>query len=399
MENISNWKKNTYKFIASQSISMVGSMLVQYAIVFHITLSTKSAIMMMISTVVSFLPQMLISFFSGVWADRYDRKLIIMLSDGGIAIATLLVALLYQFGYGSIWALFVVSAARSLGQGIHGPASNSLIPSLVPEDQLMKVNGIQQSIQSIFSLAAPAISGFILANASLSSIFYIDVITAAIAIVALVFIKLPRQVRVVEKNKMFYELKEGLKYINSSAFIKGCMIYSATMNFLIVPASTYTALYIAIKFGEEVWRLSVNEMLFGGGMIIGGLIITLWGGFKSRVKTVAMASLILGIANAVLGIVNNFYLFVAFTGVIGIAFPCFNVPAMTMLQENIDPDKMGRVISFFMILSTTIIPLATIIYGPLAQHFGVAPLYIASGVGMLVQAIWVVKSKSFKGYS
>jgi DHA3 family macrolide efflux protein-like MFS transporter len=137
--NLKNWQKNVILFLASQIISVFGSMLVQYAITWYITLETQSGVMMMISIICGILPAFFLAPFAGVWADRYDRKMLIILADSLIAVATLVIAILFLIGYDSIWLLFVVSAVRALGAGIQMPAISAFLPQIVPEDKLTKV--------------------------------------------------------------------------------------------------------------------------------------------------------------------------------------------------------------------------------------------------------------------
>ena len=151
-----NWKTKIILFLTAQTISLFGSSLVQYAIIWYITLTTSSGVMLTISTVCGFLPQIAISLFAGVWIDRYDRKKMIMLSDGIIAIATLVLAILFLTGYKSIWLLFIVLLIRSAGTGVQTPAVNALIPQIVPKEYLMKVNGINSSITSLIMFLSPA---------------------------------------------------------------------------------------------------------------------------------------------------------------------------------------------------------------------------------------------------
>lgn len=163
-EQLKKWKKNISLFLASQSVSLFGSSLVQYAIIWYITLTTQSGIMMTISTVCGFLPQLLISSFGGVWADRYNKKHIIVISDSAIAISTLIVAILFITGVESIWILFIALAIRSFGAGVQTPTVNAIVPNIVPQEKLMKVNGINTTIQSIILILSPAAARSINAN-------------------------------------------------------------------------------------------------------------------------------------------------------------------------------------------------------------------------------------------
>lgn len=202
---MSNWKRDVTLFISGQTLSLLGSSLVQYSILWYITLNTQSGFMMTISIICGFLPTFLLSPVAGVWADRYNRKTLIIIADSFIALSTLVMAILFLMGYGSIWLLFVVSAARGIGSGIQTPAIGAIIPQIVPEDQLTRVSGINSSIQSTIMLISPMISGVLLSAASIEVIFFIDVITAAIAVFVLVFyLKIPAHAKALSAQATDY---------------------------------------------------------------------------------------------------------------------------------------------------------------------------------------------------
>src|SRR5690606_37756188 len=156
------WRRNIILFLTSQTISLFGSMLVQYAIMWYITLTTESGMMMTVFILCGFLPTFILSPVAGVWADRYNRKRLIMLADSLIAIATLILAILFLMGYDAIWLLFVMAAVRAFGTGIQMPAVGAILPQIVPKDMLTKVNGINGSIQAIIMFVSPLVSAALL---------------------------------------------------------------------------------------------------------------------------------------------------------------------------------------------------------------------------------------------
>lgn len=149
---MANWKKNTILFLGSQTLTLLGSSLVQYAIMWYITLNTQSGVMMTIYILCGFLPTFLLSPFAGVWADRYNRKMLIIISDSLIAVATLILAIILYNGYSAFWLLFFIAAIRALGGGVQTPTIGAILPQFVPKEHLTKVNGINSSIQSIVML-------------------------------------------------------------------------------------------------------------------------------------------------------------------------------------------------------------------------------------------------------
>lgn len=236
--NENNWRMNIILFLTAQTISLFGSSLVQYAIIWYITLTTSSGAMLTISTVCGFLPQIAISLFAGVWIDHYDRKKMIMLSDGIIAIATLILAILFLTGYKSIWMLFIVLLIRSAGTGVQTPAVNALIPQIVPKDYLMKVNGINSSITSLIMFLSPAVSAVILSVTSIETTFFIDVITAIIGISIMFIIQVEGHVNVGGKQKSNLQgIKEGFAYLKENVCMKRLLVLLIIIMILISPAA------------------------------------------------------------------------------------------------------------------------------------------------------------------
>lgn len=189
----------------------------------HITLTTKSGMMMTLFIVCGFIPTFLLSPFAGVWADRFNRKFLIMIADAMIAIVTLILAITLLQGYDEIWLLFVIAAVRALGAGIQTPAVGAILPQIVPEDKLTKVNGINGSLQALMMFVAPIVSATLLTMATIEVIFFIDVVTAAIAIFILFFfLKIPLHKKASDKQTTSYfdDFKQGLSYINNHSFLK-----------------------------------------------------------------------------------------------------------------------------------------------------------------------------------
>ncbi|NCA63168.1 MFS transporter [Bacillus cereus] len=388
-----NWKTKIILFLTAQTISLFGSSLVQYAIIWYITLTTSSGVMLTISTVCGFLPQIAISLFAGVWIDRYDRKKMIMLSDGIIAIATLVLAILFLTGYKSIWLLFIVLLIRSAGTGVQTPAVNALIPQIVPKEYLMKVNGINSSITSLIMFLSPAASAAILSIASIETTFFIDVITAMIGISIMLIIQVEGHVNAENKQKSNLQgIKEGFSYLKENVFIKRLIVLLIIIMILISPAAFLTPLMVTRSFGAEMWRLTASEMTFSAG----GVLIAAWGGFRNRMHTTALACALYGLLMIGLGIAPIFIMYLVFNFLIGITMPCFNTPVTVLLQEKVEPSMHGRMFSLVQIANSCALPLGMIIFGPLSDMFSVEILLIYAGIFVLFCAMYIVLSKRFE---
>jgi MFS transporter, DHA3 family, macrolide efflux protein len=393
---MNHWKRNTILFLGSQTISLFGSALVQYAIMWYITLNTQSGVMMTISIICGFVPTFFLSPFAGVWADRYNRKMLIILSDSLIAISTLILAILFLMGYEALWLLFLMSAIRAIGTGIQGPAVGAILPQLVPEDKLTKVNGTNGSIQALIMLVAPMVSAALLTMASMEAIFFIDVVTAAIAIfILLTYLHIPIHAKAAEKQTTSYltDLKQGFTYIQNHAFVKKFFMFFAFFFVLAAPVAFLTPLQVTRSFGDDVWRLTAIEITFSIGMMLGGVFMASWGGFKNKIHTMTLAALVMGACTFALGIIPNFWIYIVFMGIVGVAMPIFNTPSTVLLQEKVEGDYLGRVFGVLGMISTSMMPLGMLIFGPISDMIDIEWLLIGTGILMFIQGFFLVGSK------
>ncbi|MDU4697454.1 MAG: MFS transporter [Paenibacillus sp.] len=391
------WRRNIILFLSSQTISLFGSSLVQYAIMWYITLNTKSGIMMTLYIICGFIPTFLLSPVAGVWADRYNRKWLIMLADGMIAFATLILAILFLMGYKEASLLFVMAAIRALGSGVQTPAVGAILPQIVPADRLTKVNGINGSIQAVIMFVSPIVSAALLTVATIETIFFVDVVTAAIAILTLLlYFRIPTHQRASDQpsSSYFGDLKEGLAYIRRQAYLKSFFAFMAVFFILMAPAAFLTPLQVTRSYGEEVWRLTAIEIAFSVGMMAGGGLIAAWGGFKNKVHTMTLATVLMGACTLLLGVVPVFWIYLAFMALFGVAMPAFNTPTMTMIQEKVDEGYMGRIFGVFSMISTSMMPIGMLIFGPMADAIAIEWLLIATGLLILILSIFLGRNQA-----
>lgn len=382
--------------MSGQTLSLFGSMLVQFAITWHITLTTQSGIMVTLSIIFGFLPTFFLSPFAGVWADRYNRKLLIILSDSLIAVATLILAILFFMGFSSVWLLLAASAVRSLGGGIQSPAVGAFLPQLVPQDKLAKVNATNSTIQSMISLVAPMISGALLSISTIETIFFIDVVTAALAVLILVFflhVPAHAKAREAQTSSYFDDMLEGIRYIKNHGYVKTFFMFTALFFILLTPAAFLTPLQVARSFGDDVWRLTSIEVTFSVGMILGGVLMVYWQGFKNKVYTMIISLLFNGIIILALGITPNFWVYLVLMGLIGLVIPVFNTPATVLLQQKVEESYLGRIFGVMSMIASSMMPLGMLIFGPIADYIKIEWLLIATGFLMAVQSLFMIKNK------
>jgi len=394
------WKKKGISFITSQAITLFGSSIVQMAIVWYVTMQTSSGIWLTILTLSSFLPQMIISPFAGVWADRYNKKKIIILADVLIAISTLILAIFLQLNNlvdTSLIAIVIVSIIRSIGTGIQTPTVNSMIPLLVPEDKLMKFNGINSSIQSVIQFASPLVAGGILVLGSISNILFIDVITAIIGVGILSFIKIEQKYiqKVEEKASTINDIKEGIKFSISDKLIGKLLLIYGIFIFLSVPSSFMSSLIITRNFGQDYMYLSICETIGFVGMFLGGLLLGTWGGFKNRNKTLTLGIILYSVFAIALGLVTQYWLFVVIMFLISFSIPIIQTTTMTLLQEKVQIEMQGRIFSLLNAIFSGLMPLGMILFGVLADIVSINYLIILAGVILLLIGIGIPLFKSF----
>ncbi|MFC4775812.1 MFS transporter [Paenibacillus sp. GCM10023252] len=391
-----HWKRNITLFLSGQVFSLFGSSLVQYAIMWHVTLTTKSGLMMAIFIICGFVPTFLLSPFAGVWADRYNRKLLIMIADGMIASVTLLLAITFMLGYDELWLLFAIAAVRALGAGIQTPAVGAILPQIVPEEQLTRINGINGSLQALMMFVAPIVSATLLTVASIETIFFIDVGTALIAIlILLLFLRIPRHQKAAEQQTTSYmdDFRQGISYIQTHSFLKPFFLFLAIFFLLMAPAAFLTPLQVTRSFGDDYWRLTAIEIAFSVGMMAGGAFIASWGGFRNKIYTMTIATLMMGLCTIALGIVPVFWIYLAVMAVFGVAIPIFSTPSTVLLQEKVDENYMGRIFGVFGMISTSMMPLGMLLFGPLADIIEIEWLLIVTGLFIVILSIFFIRSK------
>jgi DHA3 family macrolide efflux protein-like MFS transporter len=380
------WARRVGLFLTAQTISVFGSFLVQYAIMWHLTLTTKSGVVLALAAIFGFLPQAIVSIFAGVWADRVNRKIMIIAADASIALATLGLALLMLSGVSDLWLIFLVMAVRSVGAGVQMPAVSAVIPQIVPADKLMRINGINSSIQSVIGLLAPVAAAAVYANMSIVPIFFIDVVTAIIGISIFSFIRVPSLERVSAEDKPSYfaDLKDGMNYIFSHDLVRWVMGIFAVVFLLAVAPSNLSPLFIARNFGTEVWKLTVAEVLFSIGMALGGVALATFASKVNKISLIIATSISFGFLSIEMGLSPNLIVFYALFFVIGLIVPSFFTSAMTTLQETVEPERQGRVFGFVGIVISVAMPIGMSVLGPLADVFPVENLLVASGVAMII---------------
>lgn len=383
------WRKRTILFLTSQCITLFGSTLVQMALVWYATMQTASGAWVAAFTVCAYLPQFLISFLGGVWADRYSRKWLIICADALISFVTLLMLLAIPYIPSKpalLGGLLLMSVIRSLGAGIQTPAVNAVIPQLVPGSQLMHYNGINATMQSIVQFAAPAAAGAIFAVSTLGTTLMVDIVTAALGIGLLSCLLIPRQNTPAKKASVFSDMKIGVNYAFSNRLIGKLLIVYGLFTFLCVPAGFLAGLFVRRVFGETYWYLTAVELVGFAGMMAGGIVMSLWRGLKSQGKTLAAGLGAFGMFAAGMGVSKNFVLYLVFMFFYGIALTMVQTSATTLLQEKTESSIQGRVFGLMGTMYSGFLPLGMVLFGSLADVMPLQWIMVCSGLALILLA-------------
>ena len=334
-----HWKRNTALFLISQCITLFGSMIVQMSIIWYVTLKTSSGAWVAAFTICSYLPQFLISFLGGVWADRYSHKKLIILSDTVIMLATFIIFFAMPMMSSDVillGGLLGISIIRSIGAGVQTPAVNAVIPYLVPTEHLMKYNGINATMQSVIQFVSPAVAGIVLSAGTFRSALLIDILTAFFGIGLLFFLQLPIKSAANETVSALEDIKAGIYYSFSDKNIGKILISYGLFILLCVPAGFMAALLVSRVYGDTYWYLTATELIGFAGMTSGGILIGIWGGFPSRIKTLAAGLFILSIMTVGMGISPYFVLYLVMMFVYSIALTMVQTATTTTIQEKAD---------------------------------------------------------------
>lgn len=304
-----NWKENIAYLLASQAISSIGTMLVQYAIIWHVTLSTKSGTMVGLMSCIGILPMVMVMPFAGALADHYNRKRTAIIADSCVAISSLILALMLFVNSGmenELFLLLGVTFIRSVGQGFQTPAISAIIPQITQKEYLVRVNGIDQMIQAIMMLASPALAATLLAILPLAGILMIDFVTAVVGITTMIIkVKVPViEMAGAKKIQLFKDTMVGVKYLRIHKILLFLIIVGFMGSVLSTPASNLAQLQITRNFHDSLWKLSAIEIGFASGMLLGGSIMSIWSGLKNKIKTVALGYSLMIIPFILLGVTS-----------------------------------------------------------------------------------------------
>ena len=383
-----NWALRFFTIWGGQAVSLFGSSLVQFALVWYLTRETGSATVLATATLVALLPQIVLGPFAGALVDRWNRRIIMIVADSSIAVSTLLLAWLFATDQVQVWHVFAIMGIRSLGGAFHYPAMAASTSLMVPDKHLARVAGANQTLQGLLSIAAPPLGAILIETIFTQNVLLIDVVTAIFAVVPLFFIPIPQPQNQVEqangeREKTSYreDLRAGFRYVRQWPGLFWLIILAMMLNFLLSPTSALLPLVITKVFNGGAAELGWVESTFGIGVIVGGVLLSVWGGFKRRIITSALGVAGIGLSIAAIGFVpaNLFWMLLVAHFFVGFSQVFANGPLNAIFQSSVAPEMQGRVFSLLGAGATAMMPIGLMIAGPLSDLVGIRFWYIFGG--------------------
>lgn len=382
-----------------QAVSMITSYAAGYAVVWYITESTGSALMLAAASICAFLPQGLISPFGGVVADKFNRKTVMIVADLSVGLVSLVLGFVILFGQVSFGLLMILVIVRSIGQAFHGPAMMAAMPLLVPEKHLLRINTLDQLLMSIASIGAPAFGIFLYTTLGFHSVMFLDFAGALVAVGGLALAKIPTIVdATTEDQHVLANLRDGWKALSASRGLV-ILIAGVTIGMMaFAPLSAVFPLMTYDHFGGDGYMASIVEAAFGVGMIIGSIILMAWGGGKRLALLIGIAALIVGVTTSACGFLTPemFWAFVILCALMAVACAWFNGPLITLIQNNVPEEKTGRALGLAMAAMGLASPLGIALGGVLAEAIGIAPFFVVDGLVCIALGCLIYLPKSVR---
>jgi DHA3 family macrolide efflux protein-like MFS transporter len=399
--NSSKWVPLFFTIWTGQTLSWVGSAVAQFGLVWWITEKTGSATILAFATLLSMLPGILLGPLIGALVDRWKRRYVMLAADGIVALASLWLAYLFWADVLEIWQFYTVLVIRAIGQTFHWPANQASISLMVPKEHLPRIAGLNQTIGGAVNIIAPMIGAFLLQVMSLSEIMMIDVITAFFSILPLLFIIIPQPdtppteaTITANISAVWKDMIEGFHYIWNWSGLFWLLIVVMMLNFFVNPAMSLVPILVTNHLQGEAWELGWLNASWGLGMVIGGLILGAWGGFKKRIYTALLGISGLGIGILLVAVAPTNMLPLALFGFLfGSSMNALaNGSGFAILQTLVSPEMMGRVFTVVMSMAGAVSPLSLAVGGPIADRFGIRTLYFIAGGSILLLALIIWRS-------
>lgn len=363
---------------AGQAFSIISSSAAGYAIVWHVTESTGSAGWLSLMMICSMLPTGLLSPVGGLVADRLNRKIIMIVADLSIGVLSLILGIAMLGAEVSLGVIVAFAAARSVGQAFHSPAFLALVPMLAPEEQLLRLNMLDQLAVSVASMLSPALGIFVFSTFGLPWALFLDTLGAIFAVLGLLVAHVPTvRDAASEHAHILHNLKVGW-----DALAKNHALFKLLWLMLIcwaamAPIGATFPLITAEHYLGDGFMASIVEACYGGGLVLGSVVLLAWGGGSHLATLIALSYLTVGLLCLPMGYLppELFWLFLVLNVIAGAFEAGFNGPLMTIVQREVASEQLGRAMGLITAASGVGAPVGVALLGPLGDVIGLPAMF------------------------
>lgn len=398
-----NWRKNFYLFLIGQLLTGVTSMIVQYAIIWYLTLETGEESVLAIATLVGMLPMAILSPFVGPFIDRINKKFLLIFYDAVVAVIALG---LFIYGINNdvypLWMVFVTIGIRAVAQTAQMPTVQSIMPTMVPEEEITRVNGQFGIIQSLIFIVSPGIGAFMVATLPIHWVILLDVIGFILGAGMLLLVKIPEVASQGEKISVIKDALEGFNILRENKPMWKMTLIGALFMLLFMPAMSLYPLVTTKYFGGTIVHAGWVEVLFAAAMLIGSFAVGIFGKTKNRMPWIIAAYLIVGLSiggsGFLPGNMNGFWIFLVlnvFAGIVGQIYTTMN---MAITQQSFEAQYLGRVMGIVSALMSIAGPVGLIFAAPVAESIGVQNMLVIAGFGGILSAFLLYVIPSVRNY-
>ena len=390
----SHWMAKFAPLWIGQAVSLIGSSLVQFALIWWLTEKTGSTRVLAAATLAGLIPQVVLGPFAGALVDRWKRRLVLIVADAFIAIATLGLILLFSSGTIQPWHVYTLLFIRSLGGAFHWPAMQASTTLMVPEKHLSRLAGANQTLYGLVNIAAPPLGALLLGILPVQNVLVIDILTAAVAIGILAFITIPEPIKQsgavsTTPKTVWQDVVQGLRYVIAWPGLLGILMMATLINLFLNPAFSFIPLVVTCVFKGNALQYGWMDSAAGIGAVLGGLLLTAWGGFKRKILTTQMGIFGLGLGVLAIGFAPPWGYFIALAGmfIVGVMGPLTNGPLFAIIQAKVEPQMQGRVFTLTQSAASAMTPIGLVLATPLTEWLGLQAWFVLGGLTCIIMSL------------
>ncbi len=376
------WRLRFWSIFLGQALSLVGSAITQFVLLWWITDKTGSAAALATAGMAMLLPQALLGPLGGVFADRHDRQIIMILTDLVSALCVLLLIMMFEYANVELWQIYVLMATRSAMQAFQGPATMASVATLVPPDFVPRAAGFNQTVQGLSMVGAAPLGALLLSFVPVKYALGVDVLTAAIGISPLLFVTIPPVISTSSRHvRIWAQFRDGIQRIWSDRSLRGLYMLVTITTMFFMPLFTMIPLLVKSRYHGGPPQLALLESLTGVGMIIGGILVAVIAPKRKVPWVLGGMSLSCFLIAATAWLPPELFLVCGALWLIGAsAFMLANASLMAVLQTVIAQDFQGRAISVLTTMNAVAAPVGLAIANPLGEFLGVSWLFFVFGL-------------------